>query len=125
MATIKILSNSLIRATFILLGILWTQPVAFCHQKIDVSYRIKSWSNGKDTRNKHKALYMYTATLVRCGWAGALIKRTFVIREFVQELYSQSQFHIHPYARLSTYFGKPKLSPSGHISVYRNMTYKS
>ena len=38
---------------------------------------------------------------------------------------SQSQFCIHPYACISTYFGKPKLSLSGHISVYRNMTHKS
>ena len=38
---------------------------------------------------------------------------------------SQSQFRIRPYARISTYFGKPELSPSRHISVYRNMTYKS
>ena len=37
---------------------------------------------------------------------------------------SQSQFRIHPYARISTYFGKPKLSPSGHISVYRNMIFR-
>ena len=40
-------------------------------------------------------------------------------------LYSQSQFRIHPYARISTYFGKPKLFPSWHISIYRNMAYKS
>ena len=40
-------------------------------------------------------------------------------------LNSQSQFRIHPYARISTYFGKPKPFLSGHISIYRNMAYRS
>ena len=38
---------------------------------------------------------------------------------------SLSQFRIHPYARISTYFRKPKLFPSGHISIYRNIANKS
>ena len=38
---------------------------------------------------------------------------------------SQSQFRIHPFYLISTYFGEPKLFPSGHISIYQNMTYKS
>ena len=54
------------------------------------------------------------------------IHSPFAVHSFAVHLsiYSQSQFSIHSFARISTYFGKPKLSPSRHILVYRNMTYK-
>ena len=38
-------------------------------------------------------------------------------------LFSQSQFRIHPYDHISSCYEIKQLCLSGHISVYRNMTF--
>ena len=48
------------------------------------------------------------------NWSGTLL--------WDLRLNSQSQFRIHPYDHIPSYYEIKQLSLSGHISIYRNMT---